>query len=235
MYQQRRKRLKATVEGDEGKRYQYNLTSSQWTILPFSKGSGNYKITIYQNVSGNKYRPLLDEVINVDLSNELNPFLAANQYVNFTSDSKVVQKASELVQNAQNDAEKVSAIYNYIVSNMTYDYDKAENISSPYLPDLEEILESKKGICLDYSALIVGMLRSQNIPAKIVIGYSGEVYHAWISVYLEEEVTSLCGMTYYDEAHWLHMDPTFDSGNNSSRAVLRYINNSNNYAGEYYY
>ena len=30
------------------------------------------------------------------------------------------------------------------------------------------------------------MLRSQRIPAKLEIGYSGDIYHAWISVYIKD-------------------------------------------------
>ena len=44
----------------------------------------------------------------------------------------------------------------------------------------------EKGICFDYAALMTAMLRSQGIPTKLEIGYSGEVYHAWISTYIDE-------------------------------------------------
>ena len=30
------------------------------------------------------------------------------------------------------------------------------------------------------------MLRSQRIPTKLDVGYSGDVYHAWISCYVTE-------------------------------------------------
>jgi len=30
------------------------------------------------------------------------------------------------------------------------------------------------------------MLRSQGIPTKLEVGYSGEAYHAWISTYIKE-------------------------------------------------
>lgn len=229
------KSLKVSIEGTNELIYMYNLNPNQWTTLSFSEGNGSYTVTIYQNIEENKYKRLLEQEIDVELSNDLPPFLSANQYVNFTNALTVIQKAKELTQDCQTDIEKISAISNYVVSTMTYDYEKAENVSSKYLPSLEEILKSKTGICLDYAALIVGMLRSQNIPAKMVFGYSGEEYHAWISVYIEEQVSSLCGMTYYDEEHWLHMDPTFASGQNNSRAVLRYINNSDNYSVKYCY
>ena len=33
---------------------------------------------------------------------------------------------------------------------------------------------------------MTGMLRSQGIPSKLVVGYAGTAYHAWISVWTEE-------------------------------------------------
>ena len=55
---------------------------------------------------------------------------------------------------------------------------------------MDVILQEKKGICFDYAALMATMLRSQNIPAKMEIGYAnmeeGAVYHAWLSVYIKD-------------------------------------------------
>ena len=73
-----------------------------------------------------------------------------------------------------------------MINNITYDTKKAETVENGYLPDVDETLETQKGICFDYAALMTSMLRSQGIPTKLQIGYAGKVYHAWISVYLEE-------------------------------------------------
>ncbi len=60
-------------------------------------------------------------------------------------------------------------------SNVDYDYDKAQNIVdnnvTGYLPDPDETLSTKKGICYDYAALAAAMLRSQGIPTKLITGY----------------------------------------------------------------
>ena len=46
------------------------------------------------------------------------------------------------------------------------------------MPDSNRTLETKKGICFDYASLMALLLRSQNIPCKLVVGYAGVEYHA---------------------------------------------------------
>ena len=106
--------------------------------------------------------------------------------------------------------EKVAAIYNYVVRTLSYDYDKAATVQSGYLPNLDEVLRAKKGICFDYAALMTGMLRSQGIPCKLVIGYAGTVYHAWISVW-SEDTGWIDSAIYFNGTTWQRMDPTFAS------------------------
>ena len=81
----------------------------------------------------------------------------------------------------------VTSIYNYVVDNLTYDYEKAATVQSGYLPNVDLTLATQKGICFDYASLMTAMLRAQDIPTKLVIGYTGQLYHAWISVYLPEQ------------------------------------------------
>ena len=54
------------------------------------------------------------------------------------------------------------------------------------IEDIDEILNSGTGICLDYAAVMTGMLRSQRIPTRLEVGYAQDAYHAWISIYTEE-------------------------------------------------
>ena len=106
------------------------------------------------------------------------------KYVNFTADSLPVAKAEELADGASSDLYNIRSVYNYIITHFTYDYSKASSVTSGYLPDIDEVFTSEKGICFDYAALTTAMLRSQDIPCKLQIGYSGDVKHAWIDVYI---------------------------------------------------
>ena len=109
------------------------------------------------------------------LTNDYAPFLHANQYVNYTSNSQAVKKAAELTKDKKTSLDKITVIYEFVVSNLTYDKQKAKNVQSGYLPNVDKVLAEKKGICFDYAALMTAMLRSQGIPTKLVVGYTGDV------------------------------------------------------------
>ena len=68
---------------------------------------------------------------------------------------------------------------------------------------------------------MTSMLRSQGIPTKLQIGYAGKVYHAWISVYLEE-TGWIDDIIQFDGKHWERMDPTFAYANANSKKILNY-------------
>ena len=74
-------------------------------------------------------------------------------------------------------------------------------------PDPDETLDTGKGICFDYAALMSAMLRSQRIPTKLEVGYSGDVYHAWISCYVDE-IGWVDNIIEFDGKNWSIMDPT---------------------------
>jgi transglutaminase-like putative cysteine protease len=57
---------------------------------------------------------------------------------------------------------------------------------------------------------MTAMLRSQGIPTKLVIGYAGDIYHAWISVYTEEKGWIENAIEFHGN-EWVRMDPTFAS------------------------
>ena len=125
----------------------------------------------------------------------------------------------------------VENVYDFVINNISYDYEEAENVAFDYLPNVDEVLSTGKGICFDYAALMVAMLRSQNIPTRLVVGYAGEAYHAWISVYIEG-VGWVNGIIRFDGKEWVRMDPTFAA---SSGNANKYIGDGVNYADMYFY
>ena len=175
------KRLKAQVKGP-AVTYTYNLTPGEWAVFPIAEGDGSYTVTMYINASGTKYAAVISETIPVKLNSEFMPFLYPNQYVNYADAPNTVAKAAELTKNCAGTLENVMVVYDYVVKTLTYDQEKAAAVRSGYLPVLDEVLEKKTGICFDYAALMTGMLRSRGIPCKLVVGYAGSAYHAWISV-----------------------------------------------------
>ncbi len=223
-------KAKVIIKGPDAVKYTYNLNSKgNYETFPFSAGNGTYNVGVYKNVSGTSYSTLLSKDIVVNMPNTLAPFLNPNQYVNYNSGSKVVAMAAELAGKETTELGKVQAIYHYVVSNFTYDYNKAATVKSGYLPDVDAALAAKTGICFDYAAVMSSMLRSLGVPTKLVIGYAGTQYHAWINVYTKESgwVESVI---YFDGTTWKLMDPTY-----ASTGHVDYANNAANYSQKFAY
>lgn len=215
--------------------YQYNLrTDGEYDVFPLSDGSGKYTIGIYKNTSGTQYATVLTAAIDVKLSDEFAPFLRPNQYVTYVDGSETVKKAAEICDGVTDNLEKVEKVYDYVVNNVTYDKVKARTVKSGYLPNVDTTLSTKKGICFDYAALMSAMLRSQDVPVKLIVGYTGDVYHSWINVYSEKDGW-VEGKIYFDGKEWKLMDPTFASSGKQSDSIMEYIGNGSNYSAKYQY
>ncbi len=213
--------------------YKYDLKSGGYEIFPLTSGSGTYSIGIHENISGTTYSTCLYEDIAVTITDPYSPFLYPNQYVNFTQDSLTVKKAAELAEAASSDLDVVSSVYNFVVSSISYDYDKAAGIESGYVCDIDTILQKQSGICLDYAAVMASMLRSQGIPTHLEVGYAGDVYHAWISTYIQD-VGWINGIIHFDGENWSLIDPTF-AANSSESALKKFIGDGSNYTVKYVY
>ena len=111
-------------------------------------------------------------------------------------DTQTEDLADEICAGCDTDAEKVQAIYGWMVTNLEYDYEY--NVLFQYF-NVRKTLHTKKGVCFDFSHLFAAFCRSQNIPCYAVDGISYEdstVSHTWNRVY-------------YDGTWW-NMDVTND-------------------------
>lgn len=137
--------------------YTYSLYKD-YSTFPLTSGDGTYQVGVCENVSDDRYTTLLSETFSVTLTDPLKPYLYPNQYVNFTADFLPVAKAEELADGASSDLDIISSVYNYIITHFTYDYSKASRVTSGYLPDIDEVFTSEKGICFDYAAVMTFLM-----------------------------------------------------------------------------
>ncbi len=100
--------------------------------------------------------------------------------------------AKKITQGKSDDLERVRAIYDYIIDELTYSKDDPMVCG---IGDSLLTLEAKKGICTDYHSLFISLARSLGIPAKFEIGYripeeksEGMLngYHCWAKFYLKD-------------------------------------------------
>lgn len=219
--------------------YNYDLNNAgNAETFPLTQGDGTYTIKVLENTSGTKYAQAYSTTVKLTARDQYLPYLYPNQYVNYSDSSKVVTKAAELVKGKSATLDKVAEIYHFVVNNFTYDYDLADKVAKKqvtgYLPDVDKVLSAKKGICFDYAAVMAAMLRSQGIPCKLVVGYAGEIYHAWINVYVDGSGW-IDKVIAFDGKSWTLMDPTFVSSGNSSADIMKYVTNGKNYTQKYAY
>lgn len=230
-------RIKVIVEKD-GTKYSYDLNNQgQEEKFVLQMGNGNYQVRVLKNSTGNKYAAVQTVNFSVSLSSQFAPYLTSNQFVNYTSGSTTVKVAGEQAAKASDQLGKIDAIYNYVTNHITYDTQKAANVQSGYVPNVDTVLATGKGICFDYSAVLAAMLRSQNIPTKMVTGYVSPngAYHAWNEVYVDGVGWIKTGEVYFDGKSWKLLDPTFLSSSKSSASIVKYIGNGSNYTVKYQY
>ncbi|MCR4787962.1 MAG: transglutaminase-like domain-containing protein [Lachnospiraceae bacterium] len=225
--------VKLQVTGPDYMTYTYDIHDNNPETFPISAGNGEYTIGVFENVDGNQYATIFSENFNFEVTNTFGAFLYPNQYVKFNKDSEVVAKAVELVAPAHDDLEAINYVYNYLVENITYDQHKAETVESGYIPDVDHILEIKTGICLDYAAVMSSMLRSQQIPVRMEIGYAGSAYHAWISCYVTN-IGWINGIIQFDGVNWSLMDPTV-AANMGEEKLKTFIGDGKTYMTKFIY
>lgn len=214
--------------------YTYTLASSgSYETFPLSEGDGSYKLDILENAYDDMYALAFSQEIQVKIKDEFKPFLYPNQYAWFTKDDEVVAYGIEVSDHSVDDLDYVEQIYLYVIENVVYDEQLAATVTSGYLPDVDTTLRTKKGICFDYASLMVAFLRSQGIPTKLQIGYSGDAYHAWISVYLTQ-IGWVDDIIEFDGKSWALMDPTL-AASNSRSSLKKYIGDGSNYTVKYLY
>lgn len=226
-------KVKLRIQKDTEYTYDINA-SGNYVTFPLTEGSGSYTIKLFENVSGTTYSQAVSQTIQVSIASDTVPFLYPNQFCNFNANSNVVAVSDSITAGITDPLKKVEAIYNYAVDNITYDNQKAATVQSGYLPNVDSTLSQKTGICFDYAAVMASMLRSQGIPTKLVIGYAGNVYHAWVSVYIQGQGW-IDNLIYFDGTSWQLMDPTFVSSGKKSAEALSYVSNPANYRQKFCY
>jgi transglutaminase-like putative cysteine protease len=121
----------------------------------------------------------------------------------------------DIIKGVKSDNQATESVFIYVTGHVTYDYDKAKNVQSGYIPDPDETLKTGKGICFDYASLMTSMLRSQGIPCELIVGYADKDYHAWIGVYAKES-GEIANIIEFKNGKWNLMDATFVAGGDDS-------------------
>lgn len=189
------------VVNKEEEDYIYSIYDEK-TRLPLQLGSGDYQVTLLGSTDNRRFKTLSKTSFKISLE-AFAPFLSSSQTVFFEEEDPVYLLAKSLTKDAQNDGDKLEILHEYLIKNVRYDYNKAEDLEKGYVPLPMITLEEGKGICYDFAALLGAMLRAVDVPAKLIKGYSAytPVYHAWNEVYIDGEwwiIDSSTDSIFYD-------------------------------------
>lgn len=120
------------------------------------------------------------------------------------SNQQIDETARIIVGNETNSKKKAYLIYQWISTNIDYDYNKAARVSrdaSGIQSGSQVAFQLRRGICFDYSCLYISMCRAVGLKVRLItgLGYSGISWgdHAWNQVYSGEE------------QRWINLDTTF--------------------------
>lgn len=191
-----KKDLKLRIMYEGKTTYTYNvINDGAYHCYPLQRGSGTYDFYLYIQAKGTSYNQQSMKSVKVKIADENAVFLYPNLYAWYTKDSSIVQVALDLNAGKTTQEDIVKAVKEYVTRTISYDHFGALLVKRGYTPDLDKVLSSNKGICFDYAAVTVALLRMQGIPARLCMGEADNVYHAWTSIYLNGQ--------------WEDYDPTY--------------------------
>lgn len=126
--------------------------------------------------------------------------------------------------------EKARALEQHFVEAGNYrystDFDEINELRQPQLDPIEDFVTNhRRGHCEYFASALTLMLRSQNIPARMIVGYKGGDYnyvgnyfvvrqrdaHAWVEAYVadtEIPADAMCPEERHPGGGWLRLDPT---------------------------
>ena len=183
-----KKRLKVRVKkGDKSLTYDLNQ-DGKYEAFPLQYGNGKYSFTLYKNVSGKKYSEEGKITLSADMPDPLSAFLYPNQYVNYDAETSCVKEAEKLCAGMTDQEQIYQAVCGFMKTHFAYEYIKSVSVKSGQLPDIEDAWKKKMGICQDLSAIMVAMLRSRGVHARLEIGMlNNNTYHAWVTAVVNGE------------------------------------------------
>ena len=166
-----------------GESFHYATQKGEEVVLPLPYGKGTYSIKECVRKGGNTYTVIATKKIKYK-GDELGAFKVSSSIIPFSPENAAVKLALELTAGVNGEREKVKEIYAFVRNSFTYDYFKADRVrdSVRYGVDIDATLTERSGVCYDLSALMVAMIRSAGVPARLEIGDG----HAWLSVYVAD-------------------------------------------------
>lgn len=183
----------------------YEFDSKIYT--PFELGKHNINITAPETQDNKKIMQF--SIINY--SSQDIRYLIPSIFVE-KNDADIISTAEEISKSVDkqylNEYDKAKAIFQWIYENIEYDSEAVSHTPR----SAKQVLADKKGTDEEISYLYAALLRSSDIPAKIVKGKLDEDYHTWNEISIN--------------AKWIIADVTWGSGYKDSENMTKELDMS---------
>ena len=123
------------------------------------------------------------------------------------SNDLVNKQTMKIISKCKDDKSKTIAIYNYIINNYCYDYEKADRIrnNDNINSSIFTTFKNKSGVCFDLACLYTAMCNETKIRVRLIagLGFNNINWdpHAWNQVFIDK--------------YWYDIDVTFNLGDNN--------------------
>ena len=143
---------------------------------------------------------------NIKETKSLNRYLLSTKYWQSSNDT-IKKEAETLMKDKETFLDIIKADYAFV--NEVLEYDSAKATSENERIGALEALSGGPSVCMEYSDLMIALLRAQGIPSRAAIGYANltsitsnkdQVRHQWVQIWVPKY-------------GWLSVDPTFESKN----------------------
>lgn len=129
--------------------------------------------------------------------------------------SAVMSIARQITDGIENDYDKLLAIHDWVCGYLYYNIDYVnDSKTAPY--EVDEVLSSRKVVCLGYSNLFASLCRSIKIPCYVVSGYALGIDSAsksWNDKNSKITSPNHAWNEAYVNGRWVIIDTTWDSFN----------------------
>lgn len=192
--------LAVTRFGDLEARYRLPVRDGQFrgdAELRF--GAGTYEVVLYSQVRSTQLAELMRFTVATETAKDERDLLPS---VGIESDHPAIVALAKELTDGKPVMDAARAIFEWTAQNVQYDRTKAASWRVDPDEGAERTLRTRMGVCRDYAALAVALLRAAGIKSHMVTGKAGSGFavtgHAWVE--------------FYDGERWVEMDPTFASG-----------------------
>lgn len=180
------KSINVSADGDMTWRYTYDEFNNKLILLEWKKPSGTITYSIELIVENTAKHTYTEKPVGTD------PFyLKETKYVQIND--AIRELAFPYEKSMKRAAELTKFVYEYLEYDLSY---VGKNVPS------DQVLQEKRGVCVEHSNLLAALLRASGIPNRYVVGYAYSsvqkkfIGHTW------NEVLAADGT-------WVPFDPTW--------------------------